>query len=113
MPRRSRRPAPTRQRLAIGAVVVLASAGPAQDAAAPEDDPASGPGAELLPPPGELDFLALPFEPETAAPAPAPPEYPAFALPPVERFLPPRAVPLPTLRVNEFRFEGNTVFDDS
>ena len=36
-----------------------------------------------------------------------------FTLPPVEYFLPPRAIPVPTIRFNEFKFDGNTAFRDA
>ena len=65
-------------------------------------------------PPGVLPELDLPF---LAVPFESTPDgqvgEPAYTLPPVDIFLPPRAVAVPVLRPGGFEFEGNTVFDDA
>ena len=58
----------------------------------------------------DLPFLAVPYESADALPGQV--EEPIYELPPVERFLPPRAVAVPVLRLSGFHFEGNTVFGD-
>jgi hemolysin activation/secretion protein len=93
---------------------MLAFAG-AQEPGEEEAVPPNSPEETILPSPEELDFLAQPSSPDAgAAPALDPsPAAPAFVLPPVGRFIPQRAVPVPVFRVDRFRFEGNTVFKDS
>lgn len=79
-----------------------------------EDSPAVLPGLnEDVPdelPELELPFLAVPFETPESMPDDA--AMPVFVLPPVDRFLTPRAVPVPVLHCKGFCFEGNTVFYD-
>ena len=70
-----------------------------------EEDPEG-----LLPEIGELDFLAEPFE-EFSQPEEVN-VVESFDLPPVDRFLPPKALSIPSIGVKGFRFEGNTVFND-
>jgi hemolysin activation/secretion protein len=64
----------------------------------------------LLPEKGELDFLAEPFE--EIVPLPDEIVVDSFVLPPVDRFLPPRAMLVPIIAVQGFQFKGNTVFKD-
>jgi hemolysin activation/secretion protein len=79
----------------------------------PEPLPAPSPEEEA---PGVLPepFSALPYEPdpEEASSSPDAAAVPDFALPPVDRYLPPRAIPVPTLRFTGIRFKGNTIFSD-
>lgn len=57
-----------------------------------------------------LPFLALPYD----FPNPSAGDSIArpFELPAVDRYLPPRAIPVPMLRFKNFTIEGNTVFSD-
>ena len=65
----------------------------------------------LLPPIGELDFLAEPFEVDL--PPVESQVVESFDLPAVDRYLPPRAWAIPGVEVRGFRFEGNTIFKDA
>ncbi|MEP4077699.1 ShlB/FhaC/HecB family hemolysin secretion/activation protein [Haloferula sp.] len=79
-----------------------------------DEEPVAEPEDEsegLLPLPGELDFLAVPFE-EVAEPVNRR-VVESFDLPAVDRYLPPRARAIPSVEVRGFRFEGNTVFKDA
>lgn len=108
--------APSRHGCPAGIALVLANLGLqacAKDFVLPEPEPAVERELGELLPPAEPDFLAQPFEVEAPPSDAADPAAPAFELPPVAFFLSPRRIPMATFRVNDFRFEGNTLFGDS
>jgi hemolysin activation/secretion protein len=67
----------------------------------------------LLPSQYDTSPFATPYEPPVLLPSGESEVETIFDLPPVDHFLPPRAIPIPTARYREISFEGNTAFDDA